>query len=220
MARAIAQTIGAFAIQAALLFGTARRFDWPMAWALLATLAVVAIAGFLVLDPDLIRERAKPASGFDPIDALIATPATLLLVFAPLPVAGLDAGRTQASSFPLAVQVAALGAYALGNAFATWAARTNRFFADFVRVQTERGHHVVDRGPYAFVRHPGYAGGILGYGAVPFALGSAWALVPALAGALLLCVRARREERTLRAGLPGYEAYAGRVRWRILPGVF
>ena len=30
-----------------------------------------------------------------------------------------------------------------------------------VRIQTDRGHKVIDTGPYAIVRHPGYVGGIL-----------------------------------------------------------
>jgi len=42
-----------------------------------------------------------------------------------------------------------------------WAMWTNRFFSSVVRIQTERGHHVVQEGPYRFVRHPGYVGVIL-----------------------------------------------------------
>jgi protein-S-isoprenylcysteine O-methyltransferase Ste14 len=37
----------------------------------------------------------------------------------------------------------------------------NRFFSSVIRIQTDRGQHVVTTGPYAFVRHPGYTAGIL-----------------------------------------------------------
>ncbi|NDJ35583.1 MAG: hypothetical protein GYB64_13035, partial [Chloroflexi bacterium] len=44
---------------------------------------------------------------------------------------------------------------------------------------TERGHHVIDSGPYAIVRHPGYAGAVLAWIAAPVALHTLWALLPA-----------------------------------------
>ena len=38
----------------------------------------------------------------------------------------------------------------------TWAESVNKFFEPTVRIQTDRGHQVIDSGPYAIVRHPGY----------------------------------------------------------------
>jgi protein-S-isoprenylcysteine O-methyltransferase Ste14 len=43
----------------------------------------------------------------------------------------------------------------------TWAEVVNKFFEVTVCIQTERGHKVIDTGPYAIVRHPEYVGGIL-----------------------------------------------------------
>lgn len=220
MQRAIAQTIVGWLVQAALLFGPAGRLDWPMAWALLAAYVAVALAGFAALDPALIAERSKPTPGFDRVDAVLATSSGIAFIFLPLLVAGIDVGRSQEPHLPVAIRVAALGVHLLGNAFSIWAAHTNRFFSDFVRIQTERGHHVVASGPYAWLRHPGYAGGIAAYLAVPIALGSFWALVPAVVGVALLIFRCAREDRMLHAKLDGYPAYAERVRHRLLPGVW
>jgi protein-S-isoprenylcysteine O-methyltransferase Ste14 len=89
-----------------------------------------------------------------------------------------------------------------------------------VRIQRERGHRVIDRGPYALVRHPGYAGPIASHLALPLALAAPRALVPALIGVVLLALRALREERRLLRELPGYADYAARVRYRVLPGVW
>jgi protein-S-isoprenylcysteine O-methyltransferase Ste14 len=221
MSRAVAATLGTFAIFAAALFVPAGRLDWAMAWAYLGLFGVVAAAGFALLDPELIRERARPAPGFDRVDAVLSSAAALALLVLPLVVAGLDVGRSGGrSSLPPALRAAALAVFAIGQVVAVWAAHTNRFFSDFVRIQTERGHHVVDTGPYAFVRHPGYAASIPAYAAVPVLLGSAWGLLPALVGAAIFVLRTAREDRTLHEKLPGYREYAARVRWRLLPGVW
>jgi protein-S-isoprenylcysteine O-methyltransferase Ste14 len=87
-------------------------------------------------------------------------------------------------------------------------------------MQTERQHTVVSSGPYRWVRHPGYLGTILMHLGVPFLLGSLWALIPGVLAAAVLVVRTALEDRALHAELPGYTAYAARVRWRLLPGVW
>jgi protein-S-isoprenylcysteine O-methyltransferase Ste14 len=96
----------------------------------------------------------------------------------------------------------------------------NRYFSGIVRIQTDRGHQVVSAGPYRFVRHPGYVGGILASFAMPLALGSVVALIPAVISVALTVVRTALEDKTLQAELPGYADYAQRVRHRLLPGVW
>src|SRR3990172_2267301 len=157
MARASILAIALLGGFAALLFGCAGRFDWPMAWACLAAQVAFTVVGFVVLDPELIRERARPSPGFDRVDAALASTAFVAFGLLPLAVAGLDVGHLHASPpLPLALRLAALAACAVGQAFSLWAAVRNPFFSDFVRIQTDRGHRVVADGPYAWVRHPGY----------------------------------------------------------------
>jgi len=74
-----------------------------------------------------------------------------------------------------------------------------------VRIQDDRGQYVVTSGPYAFVRHPGYAAGI------PSVV---------VAGLPFLLYRAITEDRVLLTDLAGYRDYAARVRWRLLPGLW
>jgi hypothetical protein len=90
----------------------------------------------------------------------------------------------------------------------------------FARIQDDRGHIVVTSGPYGYVRHPMYAGVIVLFLCIPLVLGSWLALLPGAANAVLMVIRARQEDRMLRAELGGYEAYAHRVRYRLLPGVW
>ena len=97
--------------------------------------------------------------------------------------------------------------------------RESVFF--LVRIQTDRGQHVVTTGPYAFVRHPGYAAGILIIAASGPALGS-W-LAAALVVIFMLPFLLHRtitEDRILQVELAGYSDYAARVRWRLVPGIW
>ena len=98
--------------------------------------------------------------------------------------------------------------------------RENSFAAPVIKIQKERGQHVISTGPYAIVRHPMYAGGALYMIGMPLLLGSGLGLLilPLLLGAL--SVRIFIEEATLRKGLPGYGEYTRRVRYRLVPGVW
>jgi protein-S-isoprenylcysteine O-methyltransferase Ste14 len=102
----------------------------------------------------------------------------------------------------------------------TWAMTVNRFFEGTVRIQTNRGHQVISSGPYRYIRHPGYVGVILQFIAVPLALGTAVAWIPAMMGAALYVCRTWLEDRTLEAELPGYADFARHTRYRLIPGVW
>lgn len=82
-----------------------------------------------------------------------------------------------------------------------------------------RGGQLVDDGPYAFVRHPVYSGGILVFGGIPVAL-SPWALVGTGVLALVWALKARVEERLLAPRYPAYAEYSDRVRFRLVPFVY
>jgi protein-S-isoprenylcysteine O-methyltransferase Ste14 len=179
-------------------------------------LAAFTVATFAVVEPELIRERAAPGADSDRKDAFLAGTGFLGLYPGTLIVAGLDAGRTGAS-IPQFGQVLGFIIFASGYGFALWAMRVNPFFSTFVRIQGERGHSVISSGPYAWVRHPGYAGTIVAHSALPAALGSTWAFVPALLGCLLFIVRTAREDRVLTERLAGYREYQARVAWRLIP---
>src|SRR5262249_21392453 len=141
-------------------------------------------------------------------------------LFAHWIVAGLDRGRLHwGDDVPGWLQGICLFAVAAGYALALWAMRVNRFFSSVIRIQTDRGQHAVTTGPYAFVRHPGYAAGILIIVASGPALGSwlAAALVVIFSLPFLL-YRAITEDRILQAELGGYSDYTGRVRLAARPG--
>jgi protein-S-isoprenylcysteine O-methyltransferase Ste14 len=187
-------------------------------WIYLAIFAAVMVVSFAILDPELLRERMRPGGQRPPLGLRLFT----IVLLAHWILAGLDRGRCHWSDgVPVWLQTAGLVAVAAGYALALWAMRVNRFFSSVVRIQTDRGQHVVSTGPYAVIRHPGYLAGILIIVASGVALGS-W-----LAAALLvvfslpfLLHRAVTEDRILQVELAGYSDYARRVRWRLLPGIW
>ena len=112
----------------------------------------------------------------------------------------------------------------LGIAFGFYAFHvvmmTNTFAAPVVKIQSERKHQVISTGPYAYVRHPMYAGAVLMILGTPLLLGSWYGLIVAAVLLALLALRAVKEENTLKAELEGYDAYAARVQYRLVPGIW
>ncbi|MBI4879669.1 MAG: isoprenylcysteine carboxylmethyltransferase family protein [Planctomycetes bacterium] len=202
-----------------LLFLPAGRLDWAEGWGFFAVnVAVVSLtaAWGWRRDPDLMRERNRRfAPNVKAWDKVILYTFSLLLC-ALFVVAGLDA-RFGWSSVPPALKACGWLGLALTFVLGCWAMAVNTFLSCAVRIQSERGHAVVTRGPYCFVRHPLYAGVIVSAGAVPLLLGSWAALAPGGLIAVLFVLRTALEDRTLRRELPGYEDYARRVRFRLLP---
>ena len=79
---------------------------------------------------------------------------------------------------------------------------------------------VIDTGPYAVVRHPMYSGLLGLYVLSPLALGSYWAVLPALLIIPILIARILSEERILAQELAGYTDYQKNVKFRLFPGVW
>jgi protein-S-isoprenylcysteine O-methyltransferase Ste14 len=206
---------------AGILFGAAGRLDWGIALAYLGIHLSSIIVILFVGDPELLSVRTHKEEKPQRWDVFLV--GLSFLFYTPLSflIAGLDYGRFHWSpSLPLSIQLSALLVFSLGQGFASWAMIANKFFVKFVRIQKERGHYVVTNGPYAYVRHPGYAGTVLAFGVLPLALSSLWALIPASVGVSLLVVRTFLEDRFLQKELDGYREYASHVRWRLLPRIW
>lgn len=208
-------------VMAVLLFLPAGTLGWVRGWwyfALFVAAILVAIVYIWRVDPELFAIRRKPQAGTKPWDlAFVAV--TLTSMTAILPVAGLDF-RIGWSQLPDGIVWVGYLIFAGGFWLTAWAQGVNRHFELTVRIQTDRAHTVVDTGPYATVRHPGYIGGVaLGIGTA-LALGSLIALVPAIICTIALALRTLAEEATLREELPGYADYMRKVRFRWVPAIW
>ena len=172
--------------------------------------------------PGLMAERQNIANtqNAKAWDKVLAPLMAVSVSFPMVIVAGLGHRYNWSSEFPLWLIMIGFILVAIGYAFAAWALIENRFFSSLVRIQTDRGHVVCDRGPYRFVRHPGYAGNTLALFGIVLALSSAWTLIPAAVASIITVIRTALEDRTLQEELPGYRDYARRVRYRLIPRIY
>ena len=93
--------------------------------------------------------------------------------------------------------------------------RENSFSSATIEVSANQT--VISTGPYALVRHPMYAAGLVMLFGIPIALGSAWGVLVVVAIIPALVWRLLNEESFLVRNLPGYRAYRDRVRYRLVP---
>jgi protein-S-isoprenylcysteine O-methyltransferase Ste14 len=226
MFRVLIRVVADAAFIAIVLFAAAGTVAWQRGWVLVAVLLLVrsasAIAVFRI-NPALLRERATVLVHRDQpgTDRLILL-AFMATAFVGVPaVATLDVFRWHLlPNPPLTLIRVGLGLFALGWAIIAVALRANPFAVTVVRLQDERQHTVVDTGIYSVVRHPMYAGNPLVNVGLSLWLGSYAGVLFAAIPLGLLMMRIGLEERFLRRELPGYRAYAARVPYRLVPGLW
>jgi len=200
------------------------QWGWREAWAY----AILSIFGFAVSrvlasrrHADLLVERSRSielqgAKSWDKILAPALAIGSLLI----LVVAGMDKLNGWTMPYSMNAKVVSLIVIVLGYVLGSWALIENRFFSGVVRIQKDRDHRVVTTGPYRFIRHPGYAGALWTYLAMPILLDSVWAFIPAVLLLSVLVLRTSLEDRTLQAELPGYAEYTHRTHYRLFPGIW
>ena len=209
-------------ILAAILFVSAGRLDWFQAWSF-----VLAFTGFLTFyglwgmrnDPGQLNERSRVGQNTKSWDKVILTTYTLLLI-GMLILAGLDAGRCHWAPAPPVLQGFGWTGAAFAGFLVWWTATVNTFLSRTVRIQDERGQHVIDSGPYSRVRHPMYLAVIILMISISLLLGSLWASIPGALIGVLYIIRTALEDHTLQHELPAYPEYTRRVHYRLLPWIW
>jgi protein-S-isoprenylcysteine O-methyltransferase Ste14 len=223
ISKLILQTFVWFGVMGALLFLSAGTLHWPGAWIFLVAMIGFSLTLGVALahrDPGLMNERLSPPiqKNQTAADKVLLT-VLLLAVFAWQILMGLDF-RFGWSAAPAWAQLIGAVVLLLGIWICYRTMLENSFAAPVVKIQDERGQRVITTGPYSYVRHPMYAGAILFFAGTALLLGSWCGLASALVFVVLLAIRTFIEERTLRTGLRGYDDYAARVRYRLIPRVW
>ena len=220
--RRIVQLLVLTLVQAAVLFAFAGTVAWAAGWlyvGLYVGMLVLASVVFLPRHAEVVAERSRGTAGGKAWDVRL-TRVQAVPTLAILAVAGFDERFAWTAPLPWPIRALGVVLFVGGYAVVLWAMSVNTYFSEVVRIQTERGHRVITDGPYRIVRHPGYVG-MLGSALGSTALlDSPWSLVPWALYAGLVVLRTVLEDRTLRAELPGYQEYAARTRYRLLPGLW
>ena len=221
--KALVWVVIGFLVMALALFLPAGTIAWPAGWIFLILLYGFLLVGIWMLlksNPGLLQERLSLSQpnqkAWDRVFLLLFR----LFFLAWLVLMPLDAVRFHWSQVPLVLQV--VGAMALVGSFLLISLifRENAFLSPTVRIQGERGQMVISTGPYQYVRHPLYAGGLLLFLGTSLLLGSWYGLLLVLVMIPGGAVRAVLEERVLREELPGYDAYMAQVKYRLIPYVW
>ena len=199
----------------------ARQSGWTLGniyMALLITHVAVCHVWVLFWNPVVIERRMWPGPGVKAWDWICMV--VFMAAFVSLIIVARQDLQTREPSPPGITWVMGLALFVPGWALVTWSMSVNPFFEKQVRIQTNHGHYVIESGPYALIRHPGYVGFIAVLLATPVLLVSVRTLIPAVIAVLLLAIRTALEDSTLQAELPGYREYASRVRYRLFPGIW
>jgi protein-S-isoprenylcysteine O-methyltransferase Ste14 len=205
-------------VMASLLFAAAGTFDYWQAWAFLAVCFTASLAITLYLvkeDPALLARRMSggPFAEKEPVQRIIMSFASIGFIGL-LVLPGID-HRLAWSKMPIHVAIAGDLLVALGWLGIFLVFRENSFSSATIELAADQ--RVISTGPYALVRHPMYVSALVMLLGIPVALGSWWGVLIIAAIFPALVWRLLDEERFLASHLPGYTAYQGRVRYRLLP---
>lgn len=206
-------------IMSLVLVGSSGDPGWKISWIFIGIHICATGILCLCIDSTLITERSSlrtDVKSWDTILVKFLTLSGLLILLA----AGLDHRFHITQLIPFPIQILGTGLFILGYGLLIWAASSNAFFSAVVRIQHDRGHHVISHGPYQFVRHPGYGGLILCMIAEPLMFQSYLAGIPCIITVGLLMWRTCREDQTLYEELDGYTEYSRVVPFRLVPGIW
>ena len=222
LGRGIRKLAASLIVLGAVMFLAAGDIRWGRGWLFLLVFLVLVIPSVVYLwhaNPEIFVARGKIHAGTKRWDKvlIVLLMDSFMAIFL---VAPLDAARFHWSSVPLWLTVLGYISLCVNFFLSVWAESVNKFAEPSVRIQTDRGHKVIDTGPYAIVRHPLYLGALFFLAGIPLTLGSFWALIPSAAATIVLVVRTVLEDRTLQKELAGYKEYAAQVPHRLIPGVW
>lgn len=199
-------------------FWPAGRFNLPFFWAVLIAETLVSVIGIRFISKDLIAERMRPRG--EDRDRWGKT-FIIILYLLPITIAGFDVGRWHISdTVPLVLQIIGVLMVIAGYNGLCWGMHVNDFFSSAIRLQPDRGQRVINTGPYAIVRHPGYISAAVALIGQSLALGSWLSLLPVLPIIAICIRRTLLEEQMLSKDLPGYADYMQTVRYRWIPGIW
>ena len=222
-ARLVRRTVFGLVLLPAVIFFCAGTLDYWQGWAFLAVAFIppLGMTVYFYYRDSQVLERRLLTREHVRFQKFIV-PLVKLLFLSALVLPGLDYRFGWSGAFwrpvPWWLTLLALFVMVAMNVLFFLVLQANRFAASIVQV--ESAQTVIDAGPYRFIRHPMYLGGIVVWFALPPALGSYFALLVAVPGIPVMILRLLNEEKFLRRALPGYAEYCQRVRYRLIPLVW
>ena len=205
-------------VMLAVFFLPAGSFNFWEAWIYLIIIFVSMFAFliyFLKNDPELLERRMRSKEKETEQKWIIGIMSVCFIFTFLLP--GFDQ-RFGWSHVPVIMVIIADIVVLLGYGFVFLVLKENSYASRVIEV--EKDQKVISSGPYAVVRHPMYLGVAVMFLFTPLALGSYWALIPAVLMIFVLVPRIFNEEKVLERDLDGYREYMQKVEYRLIPGIW
>jgi protein-S-isoprenylcysteine O-methyltransferase Ste14 len=190
--------------------GSLRFWQAWIYWSGFSVLTLFIAIYFLKKSPELLSRRMQHKEK----ETTRKPPAILNLFFLCFAIPGLDF-RFHWSAVPVWLVIAANAIVFLGYIFIILVFKENSYASTIIQVEKEQ--RVITTGPYAIIRHPMYLGLLLLILFTPLALGSYWAVIPALLSIPMNIFRILGEEEVLLRDLAGYKDYCLKTRYRLIP---
>lgn len=210
--------ISVFPVLGLMFFLPAWTFNYWQAWVYIFIVAVPAVFLGMYLykhDRALLERRMRMKEKLQEQKLIVAISFPLFLAAFIIP--GFDF-RFGWSQIPVAAVVVSEVLVLAGYLIVALVFKANSYTSRIIEV--EKGQKVITTGPYSIVRHPMYLGVLIFYIFSPLALGSWWAVIPALFIIPVIIARIKGEEKELLENLTGYRDYAMKTRYRLLPGLW
>lgn len=218
LVNALAKYIFGLLLVGLLLFLPAGTLNYRGGWLFIGLLFIPMLvmgAVLLVKTPDLLAKRLRVREKETAQKGVVA--AAALIFIGAFVLAGLDY-RYGWTDVPPWLTWAAAVIMLLAYGMYAEVMRENAYL--FRTVEVQEGQRVIDTGLYGIVRHPMYTSTVLLYLAIPLVLGSWASFCVMLLYPATIVFRIRNEEAVLTEGLPGYEEYKKRVKYRLIPMIW
>jgi len=175
--KAVVQGIGGLIFFVGLIYVTAGTWDYWQGWVFLAVFALstTGFTVYLALYDKALLERRLAAGPWHEREwtqkIIVSLTFVAFFAFIILPILDHRFGWS-----PVPAWTSVLGDLIIVLSFLSmfWVIKTNSWAASNIRVEADQ--KVIDTGPYAYVRHPMYAGAIWLFVGIPPALGSWWTI--------------------------------------------
>jgi protein-S-isoprenylcysteine O-methyltransferase Ste14 len=208
----------AFIFIGILLFVPAGSLKYFNGWLFIAGLLVpmsFAMIYLYINDPELLEKRMNLKEKENAQKKYVKLSIIFYIVAYIFP--GLDY-RFNWSYVPMWLVLVSLTVMICGYVMFIIVMMQNRYASRVIEIQNEQ--KLIDYGLYSIVRHPMYLSATILYISSALVLGSYFALIPMLILPFLLAFRIKNEEKVLLSGLPGYEEYMKKVRYRLIPFIW
>ncbi|MDR1356941.1 MAG: isoprenylcysteine carboxylmethyltransferase family protein [Tannerellaceae bacterium] len=170
-------------------------------------------------NPEVLNFRADDGSNTKIWDKKLIGLYFLMSIIVIPAVSGFDI-RFEWSNLNIYFIIPGILLYLMSLGISTFAMVTNKYFEGTVRIQTERKQTVIDKGPYSVIRHPGNLCMIVSAFIPPLIIGSVYAFIPSLFAAFFIILRTINEDNLLQKELNGYNDYAQRVKYKLIPRIW